>query len=116
MVRVVDGHAVEEDQVLVDAASPHIDAGRAVGAPLDARQDGDRLHQVGLAGQRREGDDLSGAHLRDAHRRRAYRGEVIVADCLHLYRPQPVLLHRQMDRHQRVMGRYCHRDPLVADE
>ena len=72
VVDVVDGYAVKQQQVLVGTAAADIQARRALGARLDARQQLNGLDHVDLAGQGGHALDLvdrdfDGAHLRATH-------------------------------------------------
>ncbi len=74
MVHVVQGHPVQQEQVLVRSSSSYVHARRSFGARLHARQQLQGLNQVVLAEQGRDVFDLGdgyfhGAHLRsrDAH-------------------------------------------------
>ena len=69
MVDIVDGHAIQQHKVLVLAATPDIDARRALRASLHTRQQLQRLEHILLAKECRcrlnlcDGD-LNGTHLR----------------------------------------------------
>ena len=68
---VVEGHAVEEEEVLVGAAAAHVHAAVALAAALHAGHQLQGLDDVGLAEHHGYGLDLLHGHLRGAHLRRA---------------------------------------------
>jgi hypothetical protein len=66
--RVVDGNAVEQDQVLVGFASPDVESGGEIVACRDARKEGRGAHDVAIANHGQLGE-LRRRDRRDARRR-----------------------------------------------
>ena len=68
---VVEGHAVEEEEVLVGAAAAHIHAAVALAAALHSGHELQGLDEVGLAEHHGHGLDFLHGHHVGAHLRRA---------------------------------------------
>ena len=67
MAAVVDGCPVHQDQVLVDAAAPDAESGRAFARGLDARHHLDDPDDIGFAHEGGQFLDNGGVHPFEAH-------------------------------------------------
>ena len=66
MVHVVDGHAVQQDEVLVRTAAAHIEAGRTLAAALHARHHLQDFQHIGFAEEDRRVPDLDQGNVHGA--------------------------------------------------